>query len=156
MPYNIGMENTNLTNTDSITVNQAENPLDAYHYNIDALKSNLKLSSNVNPSTLGVPLYGGFDLKERETYEFKLVDGTKVIQDLCYEDIVELKEISVELPNEQPKRAVQLTIGTRTGGTKTFTIDCGISMFMRIIGREYKPWAKALMTESVKNGTETN
>ena len=103
----------------------------------------------------------GYDVLERyngtrETYEFKLVDGTKVIQDLRYGDILELKEVELNSPDGHTRKIVHLTLDDRGRGTKTLEIDCNLSMFMKIIGHKYKSWAKSLMEESVKNGSETN
>lgn len=94
----------------------------------------------------------------RKTYEFKLVDGTKVIQDLNYDDIIELKEVELRSSDDKTRKVIHLTLNNIKGNTTTkrLEIDCNLSMFMKIIGHTYKPWAKSLMEESVKNGSETN
>ena len=40
----------------------------------------------------------------------------------------------------------------KDGSIKEYEIDCNFSMFMKLIGKKYKPWNQMAMTESVKNG----
>jgi len=169
-PYNIGMENS-LINSTSDFLKDINSDVSTSTPNIDHLvvdSTSIAGNSAIYPSVwpgaiTTVPTQpatdvwtGGFDFSSRETYEFKLVDGTKVIQDLKYSDIVELKEIEMDVPDGHTRKIVHLTLDDRIHGQKTLEIDCNLSMFMKIIGHKYKSWAKSLMEESVKNGSETN
>ena len=44
----------------------------------------------------------------------------------------------------------------KNGKIKQYEIDCNLSMFMKLIGKEYKSWNQMMMTESVKNGNKVN
>lgn len=89
-----------------------------------------------------------------ELIEFKLTDGTKIIKEVIWgriENIVE--KINAEKNNQ---KYVILDYKEKNGDVKTYEIDCKLSMFMKLIGREYKSWNQMMMTESVKNGNKVN
>ena len=86
--------------------------------------------------------------------EFKLTDGTKIIKEIIWgriENIVE--KINSEKNN---KKYVIMDYKEKDGSIKAYEIDCNLSMFMKLIGKEYKSWNQMVMTESVKNGNEVN
>lgn len=86
--------------------------------------------------------------------EFKLTDGTKIIKEVIWgriENIVE--KINAEKNNQ---KYVMLDYKEKDGSVKTYEIDCNLSMFMKLIGKEYKSWNQMMMTESVKNGKKVN
>lgn len=89
-----------------------------------------------------------------ELIEFKLTDGTKIIKEVIWgriENIVE--KINAEKNNQ---KYVILDYKEKNGDVKTYEIDCKLSMFMKLIGREYKSWNQMMMSESVKNGNKVN
>ena len=86
--------------------------------------------------------------------EFKLTDGTKIIKEIIWgriENIVE--KINSEKNN---KKYVIMDYKEKNGSIKVYEIDCNLSMFMKLIGKEYKSWNQMVMTESVKNGNAVN
>lgn len=104
------------------------------------------------------------------TYELKLLDGTKIVKDILYHNIKHLSELKLvtyktvftwKFPfktKEQisDKRFTRLVYKENDNTLTTLDIDCNLSMFMKILGKDYKSWSKTLMSESVKYGAETN
>lgn len=175
-PYNIGMENSLTSSSAELTPDVLEKVIsdatknELYFTGVNSAAApalSLTMGGGLNGNTndfqvSSSPMVGwdwgvARDYESRDTYEFKLVDGTRVIQDLRYSDILELKEVELNSPDGHTRKIVHLTLLDNRGrGTKTLEIDCNLSMFMKIIGHKYKSWAKSLMEESVKNGLETN
>ena len=62
--------------------------------------------------------------------------------------------ITVEKINSEKnnKKYVIMDYIEKDGSIKAYEIDCNFSMFMKLIGKKYKPWNQMVMTESVKNG----
>jgi hypothetical protein len=86
--------------------------------------------------------------------EFKLTDGTKIIKEVIWGRIENIAEkINAEKNNQ---KYVILDYKEKDGKVKTYEIDCNLSMFMKLIGKEYKSWNQMMMTESVKNGNKVN
>jgi hypothetical protein len=86
--------------------------------------------------------------------EFKLTDGTKIIKEIIWGRIENIAEkINAEKNNQ---KYVILDYKEKDGRVKTYEIDCNLSMFMKLIGKEYKSWNQMMMTESVKNGNKVN
>lgn len=86
--------------------------------------------------------------------ELKLTDGTKIIKEIIWGRIENIAEkINAEKNNQ---KYVILDYKEKDGRVKTYEIDCNLSMFMKLIGKEYKSWNQMMMTESVKNGNKVN
>ena len=114
--------------------------------------SRLYNSMNSIASIGNVPSYYDYNRKapDGDLIEFKLTDGTKIIKEIIWgriENIVE--KIN---PEKNNKKYVIMDYIEKDGSIKSYEIDCNFSMFMKLIGKKYKPWNQMVMTESVKNG----
>jgi hypothetical protein len=98
--------------------------------------------------------YSQAQAPDGDLIEFKLTDGTKIIKEIIWGRIENIAEkINTEKNNQ---KYVILDYKDKDGRVKTYEIDCNLSMFMKLIGKEYKSWNQMMMTESVKNGNKVN
>ena len=137
------------TSDNTKSVNEA---LDIASISINPNISRLYNSINGITSIGNVPSYYDYNRKapDGDLIEFKLTDGTKIIKEIIWGRI----EIIIEKinPEKNNKKYVIMDYIERDGSIKSYEIDCNLSMFMKLIGKKYKPWNQMVMTESVKNG----
>ena len=137
------------TSDNTKSVNEA---LDIASISINPNISRLYNSINGITSIGNVPPYYDYNRKapDGDLIEFKLTDGTKIIKEIIWGRI----EIIVEKINSEKnnKKYVIMDYIEKDGSIKAYEIDCNLSMFMKLIGKKYKPWNQMVMTESVKNG----
>ena len=137
------------TSDNTKSVNEA---LDTASISVNPDISRLYNSMNGITSIGNVPSYYDYNRKapDGDLIEFKLTDGTKIIKEIIWgriENIVE--KIN---PEKNNKKYVIMDYIEKDGSIKSYEIDCNFSMFMKLIGKKYKPWNQMVMTESVKNG----
>lgn len=136
---------------------------------INTASNSHSINSNINGwlnplhdiTTVGtdMPYYDNSGCKyyqapDGDLIEFKLTDGTKIIKEVIWGRIENIAEkINTEKNNQ---KYVILDYKEKDGIVKTYKIDCNLSMFMKLIGKEYKSWNQMMMTESVKNGNKVN
>ena len=137
------------TSDNTKSVNEA---LDIASISINPNISRLYNSINGITSIGNVPPYYDYNRKapDGDLIEFKLTNGTKIIKEIIWGRI----EIIVEKinPEKNNKKYVIMDYKEKDGSIKSYEIDCNLSMFMKLIGKKYKPWNQMVMTESVKNG----
>lgn len=92
--------------------------------------------------------------QDGDLIEFKLTDGTKIIKEIIWKRIENIVEKINSEKNNQ--KYVIMDYKEKNGNIKQYEIDCNLSMFMKLIGKEYKSWNQMMMTESVKNGNKVN
>ena len=137
------------TSDNTKSVNEA---LDTASISVNPNISGRFNSINGITSIGNVPPYYDYNRKapDGDLIEFKLTDGTKIIKEIIWGRI----EIIIEKinPEKNNKKYVIMDYIERDGSIKSYEIDCNLSMFMKLIGKKYKPWNQMVMTESVKNG----
>lgn len=139
---------------------------------------NLMVGSQAAPIGIGTTLggyntrFGGYhvdqsyfdQLKPSKPIEFKMLDGSVSIMTLNFGSIKELTQKTLKKRTFSWKFPFIMTterkythvVYDHGSSISVYDIDCNLSMFMNLIGQDYKGWSESMMSEAIKHGAEIN
>lgn len=79
----------------------------------------------------------------RKTYELVLVGGKRIMLDFGWDSLATVEEVD----GDDGRRCTHIVL-KRGGGD--YLVDCTLTAFMRLIGKDYISWSEAMMSSAIK------
>lgn len=103
-------------------------------------------------------------IRPTKPIEFKMLDGSVSIMTITFGCIKELSQRTIKKRTFSWKFPFITTtehnythvVYDHGSSISAYDIDCNLSMFMNLIGQDYKGWSETMMSEAIKHGAEIN